>query len=455
MSANKTDISQIRKYLNGELDAKAMHRLEREAQDDPFLMDALEGYGLSGKDQRANLADLQQRLADRVAPKKERSIILWRVLPIAASLLIAISIGYLLLKPKPAELKTMNLTLAEPPATQTDKLLIRKDTTKYDTVKNLVSGSTQIAQNTMPQARLSVHRRHNEEIRIDEPTGNADLKNVNADTTTYIANAYSMKAKATTEALLKKLPGVEVDANGNITSQGQQITKVRINGKNYGGGNAQQAVKNIPARAIQKIQIVDDYDDQSANTFGGANKLNKILDIKIDTTNMQRSALNNALAGRIAGVNTHSLNEVAIRGYSNVQKKDVTGSVATINADTVPLPTFAKAKKIEIDSISNLAEVVVPGYADKSDSPVRPENGWKSYLAYIKQQAVMPDNSIGKVRLAFKVGRDGIIYGIRILSGSTMMINQKAIEILKNGPAWIGGGSNKEIKVKIKFHKQP
>ena len=55
MSNKKADISQIRKYLNGELNATAMHQLEQDALDDPFLMDALEGYEVNGKDQQANL----------------------------------------------------------------------------------------------------------------------------------------------------------------------------------------------------------------------------------------------------------------------------------------------------------------------------------------------------------------------------------------------------------------
>jgi len=449
VSVNKTDISQIRKYLNGELDAQAMHRLEREAQDDPFLMDALEGYAISGKDQQANLNELQQRLADRVAPKKERSIILWRILPIAASLFVAISIGYLLLKPKQELQKVMNLTLAEQEPAKADKLV-----TKTDTTVKQSSPQALIAENPVPQVRLSPRRRHNVEIRIDEPTGAADIKVVKEDSTNYMVNAYSFKKKANVEELLKKMPGVEVDAKGNITSQGQQITTGRINGKDVFGKDFNQAVKNLPADAIQKIQIIEDYGDQS-NTLARTNELKKILDIKTDTAKMRQPGLNNALAGRIAGVDTHSLNEVTIRGYGTQAKREVTGSVSSIKADTALFKSAtAKAKKLEADSVSNLAEVVVVGYADKSDSPVQPADGWKKYLAYIKEQAVMPDNSIGKVRLAFKVGKDGIIYGIRILKGSTEMINQKAIEILKNGPAWIGSNSNKEIKVKIKFHKK-
>ena len=444
MSANKTDISQIRKYLNGELDAKAMHRLEREAQDDPFLMDALEGYEVSGKDQQANLGDLQQRLSDRVAPKKERSIILWRVLPIAASLLVAISIGYLLFKPTAELQKATSITSTVILPAPKDKLL-----TKKDTLKSEISKTPLIAENRMPQTRLSPGRPHNQELRTDVPNGSVGI--IKEDTTTYTASNYAVKLNTTTEELLKKLPGIEVDASGNITSQGKQITKARINGKDFSGNNVNQAVKDLPANVIQNIQIVDDYGDQSANTLARSNESNKILDIKTDTTKKNQLFAKNALAGRVP----RTLNEVSIRGAASLAKKEVSMSAVTIKADTLLFKSVdAKAKKPEADSVSNLAEVVVPGYADKNDSPVQPANGWKSYLAYIKEQAVMPDNSIGKVRLAFKVGRDGIIYGIRILKGSTVMINQKAIDILKNGPVWIGSNSNKEIKVKIKFHKK-
>ncbi len=62
----------IRKYLAGELDDKAMHALERQALDDLFLAEALEGYAAFDPDQTAHLADLESRLAQRAsvpAPK--------------------------------------------------------------------------------------------------------------------------------------------------------------------------------------------------------------------------------------------------------------------------------------------------------------------------------------------------------------------------------------------------
>jgi TonB family protein len=91
VSANKNNISQIRKYLNGELDARAMHELERQALDDPFLADALEGYEQRGN-QEQHLSDLQNRLQHRIIPTKKR-LTLWPALSIAASVLLFIAVG--------------------------------------------------------------------------------------------------------------------------------------------------------------------------------------------------------------------------------------------------------------------------------------------------------------------------------------------------------------------------
>ena len=92
MGKQVTDIAQIRKYLNGELDARAMHRLERQAQDDPFLMEAIEGYQSAKADQQPNLDELAGRLNERISEKRGR-IIPFRVIGIAASVLIICSVG--------------------------------------------------------------------------------------------------------------------------------------------------------------------------------------------------------------------------------------------------------------------------------------------------------------------------------------------------------------------------
>lgn len=104
---------------------------------------------------------------------------------------------------------------------------------------------------------------------------------VKEDTLEYRASNYQLKDGAVTEDLLKKLDGVEVDKNGNVTAQGQQITRVRINGKDFFGGDVQTATKNLPADVIEKIQIIDDYGDQANLTGNRTGDPDKILNIEI------------------------------------------------------------------------------------------------------------------------------------------------------------------------------
>jgi len=101
------------------------------------------------------------------------------------------------------------------------------------------------------------------------------------DTTEYKASAYPVRANAPVEDVIKKLPGVDVDINGNITTQGKQVTKVRINGKDFMGGDVQSITKNLPADVVENIQMIDDYGDQANLTGVKTGDPNKIMNITI------------------------------------------------------------------------------------------------------------------------------------------------------------------------------
>jgi outer membrane biosynthesis protein TonB len=88
---NKPNISLIRKYLNGELDASAMYQLERQAQDDPMLMDVI--IGMESEDpngDEVHLNEINQRIKDHVQKKQVKKIIPWKSWTVAASLLLAV-----------------------------------------------------------------------------------------------------------------------------------------------------------------------------------------------------------------------------------------------------------------------------------------------------------------------------------------------------------------------------
>lgn len=81
------------------------------------------------------------------------------------------------------------------------------------------------------------------------------------DTIEYNTAAFKTQPNADVEALLKKLPGVEVDRNGDIKAQGETVSKVLVDGKEFFGNDPKIATKNLPADAIDKVQVIDKKSD--------------------------------------------------------------------------------------------------------------------------------------------------------------------------------------------------
>lgn len=86
------------------------------------------------------------------------------------------------------------------------------------------------------------------------------------DTIEYNAGSFHVKPNAVVEDLLKKLPGVQVDKNGNIKAGGEQVKKVLVDGKEFFGNDPKIASKNLPADAVDKVQVFDKKSDQSQFT---------------------------------------------------------------------------------------------------------------------------------------------------------------------------------------------
>ncbi|HEY1060048.1 MAG TPA: outer membrane beta-barrel protein [Daejeonella sp.] len=118
---------------------------------------------------------------------------------------------------------------------------------------------------------------------------------IRQDTIEYTAADFKLKENAVAEDLLKRLDGVEVDRSGNVTSQGKSVTRVQVNGKDFFGGDLKTATKNIPAKAIDKVQIVQDYGDQAK--FTGVRDGEPETIINITTKPGSKGAIANATIG--------------------------------------------------------------------------------------------------------------------------------------------------------------
>jgi hypothetical protein len=89
---------------------------------------------------------------------------------------------------------------------------------------------------------------------------------IKKDTIEYDAAAYKTKPDAAVEDLLKKLPGVEVDRAGNVKAQGEDVRNVLVDGKEFFGNDPKVATKNLPADAIDKVQVYDKNSDEAELT---------------------------------------------------------------------------------------------------------------------------------------------------------------------------------------------
>ena len=86
------------------------------------------------------------------------------------------------------------------------------------------------------------------------------------DTVEYNASSFKTQKGANAEKLLSKMPGIEVDSDGEVTAHGEKVEKIYVDGKEFFGDDPKIATKNIPADAIDKVQVFDKKSELSEYT---------------------------------------------------------------------------------------------------------------------------------------------------------------------------------------------
>ena len=104
---------------------------------------------------------------------------------------------------------------------------------------------------------------------------------VKKDTVEYTATLFKTTDNDMLEDLLKKFPGMEVDSDGGITYQGETITKIMIDGKEFFLDDPSLASKNIPAKIINKVKVVNKKSDQAEFTGIDDGEEEKVLDLSV------------------------------------------------------------------------------------------------------------------------------------------------------------------------------
>ncbi len=163
--------------------------------------------------------------------------------------------------------------------------------------------------------------------------GNVTLESqkvqIKEDTVSYKVDSTMYRKNDNVEALLKNLPGVQVDKDGNVTAQGKQVTKVKVNGKEFFGGDVTTATRELNADMVERVQIIDDYGDQAAFTGIKDGDPSKTLNIEL------RKDKNKGYFGNVSGgvgSDGRYLGSLSVNKFNNNQQISVMGNMNNTNA---------------------------------------------------------------------------------------------------------------------------
>lgn len=116
------------------------------------------------------------------------------------------------------------------------------------------------------------------------------------DTIEYNAGSFKTQPNAVAEDLLKRLPGVDVETDGSISVKGEKVQRVTVDGKEFFGRDPKLATRNLPADAIDKVQVFDKKSDQAMFTGIDDGQREKTINLQLKEEK-RNSAFGNAMAG--------------------------------------------------------------------------------------------------------------------------------------------------------------
>jgi hypothetical protein len=120
---------------------------------------------------------------------------------------------------------------------------------------------------------------------------------VKGDTIAYNADAFKvLKPNATAEDLLKKLPGIQVERDGTVKAQGENVQKIYVDGKEFFGNDPKLATKNLTADMIDQVELYDDMSDQAKFTGMDDGSRSKAINLKLKK-NKKKGTFGRAMVG--------------------------------------------------------------------------------------------------------------------------------------------------------------
>ncbi len=179
---------------------------------------------------------------------------------------------------------------------------------------------------------------------------------VKEDTVEYKADSFRVKPNAMVEDMLKKMPGITVDKNGDITAQGKKVTRVKVNGKDFFGGDAKTATRELPADIIDKVQVVDDYGDLSAVSGIKDGEPEKVINLIL------KKDKNKGVFGRgTVGYGTDDRYQGSVNAniFNNNKQVSITGNLNNVNTSQFNAGGSGGGMDLNASGVGRVATAVV------------------------------------------------------------------------------------------------
>jgi hypothetical protein len=155
---------------------------------------------------------------------------------------------------------------------------------------------------------------------------------IKGDTTEFFVDSFLVNKNSNVEDLLKRLPGIQVDKNGKITAQGQEVKKVLVDGEEFFGDDPTVATRNLKATNVEAIQVFDKKSDQAAFTGIEDGEKNKTINLKL-----KEDAKKGFFGKASAGLGTQERYEHDAMFNAFKKKRKVSAYAATSNTNKTGL----------------------------------------------------------------------------------------------------------------------
>lgn len=151
---------------------------------------------------------------------------------------------------------------------------------------------------------------------------------VKGDTIEYTAGAYSSQESDMLQDMIRNIPGIEVDASGNITANGKPVTKILVDGKEFFGNDIPMALSNLPANMIKKLQLYKEASEESKITGFKDKNPDQVINLVVKEE-LKQSIFGDVRAGY--GSDDKYANKATVNYMRNENQISLVGDMNNVN----------------------------------------------------------------------------------------------------------------------------